>query len=99
MLKFAGALMFVLKEVFGMEREFTICEPDGMEGRYLLERIMETGNFGHNREKKRGGFSAEWMDIMRHSLHLALYYPLEALGAPIWHVYHFFWKRTAGSVK
>lgn len=98
LLKFAGAVMYVLEAVFGMEREYMICEPDEKEGKYLLERIMETGNFGHNREKKNGGFVAEWMGIVKHSMHLAMHYPSEALSAPIWHVYHFFWKRTSGRI-
>ena len=57
--KFAGAVMWVLKEVFENEEcrikneewpaelePWMICEPNDKEGRKLLEVIMKGGNFG-----------------------------------------------------
>ena len=49
--KFAGAVMYVMSEVFGMEEKYMICPMDGKRGRRLLEVIMEGGNFGHATEK------------------------------------------------
>lgn len=98
MLKFASALMYVLKEVFGMESEYMICDPNEEEGCYLLDRIMETGNFGnkYGKVKKNINISKKWIRIVEYSMHIVLHYPLEALSAPFWHIYHFFWKRTLG---
>lgn len=99
MLKFASALMWVQKEVFGLEDEYMMCEPNKQEGRYLLDCIMSTGNFGHNRKKDASeGICAKWLNIAWHSLSLVWHYPSEALCAPIWHVYHFIWKRTKGRI-
>ena len=57
--KFAGAVMWVLKEVFENEEcrikneewpaelePWMLCEPNDKEGRKLLEVIMKGGNFG-----------------------------------------------------
>ncbi|MDY6092063.1 MAG: nucleotidyltransferase family protein, partial [Prevotella sp.] len=58
--KFAGAVMFVLHEVFAMPTQLSIndeqltiddclwllCEPNEKEGKKLLEEIMKGGNFG-----------------------------------------------------
>ena len=46
MKRFAGALMYVEREVFGLEEAMMVCPPDGKAGRFLLEEIMTAGNFG-----------------------------------------------------
>ena len=60
MAKFAGAVMWVLNEVFSMPTQLSInyerlrindcpwllCEPNEKEGKKLLEEIMKGGNFG-----------------------------------------------------
>ena len=66
MAKFAGAVMFVLHEVFAMPTRklindcpWMICEPNEKEGRILLAEIMKGGNFGQYDERgeelKNGG--------------------------------------------
>lgn len=44
--KFAGAVTYVLQQVFGLERQYWIVEPNEKEGRFLLKEIMLAGNFG-----------------------------------------------------
>lgn len=86
LLKFAGAVMWVLGKVFGMEREKMICEPKERLGKKLLEHIMQGGNFGHyNGEKvvKSGAHWANFVNQVAHDLHLAIDYPQEALWSPI----------------
>lgn len=49
MRKFAGAVMYVLQTVFAMPDVYLLCSPNEREGMFLLNEIMQTGNFGkHN---------------------------------------------------
>lgn len=44
--KIAGAVMWVLKEVLGLEKKYLIAPVDERRGRFLLSEIMQGGNFG-----------------------------------------------------
>lgn len=88
--RFAGALMWVMGHVFAMDRKYMICEPDEREGRFLLDEIMQTGNFGHGETRYQGLGTFKRMTI--HGLHLLLHYPSEVIWTPIWLVYHKLWK-------
>lgn len=44
--KIAGAVMWVLKEVLGLEEKYLIAPVDERRGRFLLSEIMRGGNFG-----------------------------------------------------
>ena len=90
MQKFAEAVMWVLEHVFGLEREYMLCEPDEKEGRFILDEIMQTGNFGQSDSRYRGYGKLRRMS--RHGLHLLIHYPSEVIWTPIWLVYHRIWK-------
>lgn len=65
--KFASAVMYVMREVFGMEEKYMICPMDEKRGRRLLEVIMEGGNFGHSTEKyKITGWDKPWSRLSRY---------------------------------
>lgn len=99
MQRFAGALMWVMKTVFDCPDTLLVCQPNENEGRYLLDSVMAGGNFGHGNRKEGNRSHMKIMaDMVKHSLHMSMHYGQEALWAPIWHVYHFFWKRTSGRV-
>lgn len=46
MLRFARATMYVMREVFGLDDALMLVAPDEDEGRFLLNEIMLSGNFG-----------------------------------------------------
>lgn len=46
LLNFAGAAVYVLHEIFGLENEFFITRPNERFGKVLLSEIMAGGNFG-----------------------------------------------------
>lgn len=46
MMRFARATMYVMREVFGLEEEYLLVAPDEKAGRFLLDEIMQAGNFG-----------------------------------------------------
>ena len=95
--RFVGAVMWVMQEVFGLEREGLMCEPDEKEGWYILGEVMAGGNFGHHDERIRKVGKGKWIEVfskIQHAMHLLRRYPMEALWMPVWMVYHFIWKRT-----
>lgn len=91
---FAGAVMYVLHEVLGMEEQDSIAPFDVQRGRLLLKEILTGGNFGKHDE--RYGFSKNAighnLQRLRRDIRLARYYPSEALAEPFFRVWHFFWR-------
>ena len=49
--KFAGAVMYVLKEVLGLSEDKMIVPMDEKRGRLLLAEILDGGNFGRHFSK------------------------------------------------
>ena len=47
LLKFAGALMYVMQRVFGLEDKYAFVTPNTKLGRFLLKEVMIAGNFGN----------------------------------------------------
>lgn len=45
--RFAKVVMWILGDVFGLEREEMLWEPNAKDGRFLLDAVIESGNFGH----------------------------------------------------
>ena len=59
----AGAVMWVLKEVLGLEDKYMIAPVDEKRGNMMLSIIMEGGNFGHyNPTKKK---ARTWSNLVR----------------------------------
>lgn len=92
--KFAGAVMYVLREVMGLDEERMICAPDERRGRLLLEEIMAGGNFGHYDERNHFGQGALWHNIQRfrRDWRMLRFYPSEALSEPLFRACHFLWR-------
>ena len=94
--KFAGAVMYVLKEVLGLAEDKMIVPVDEKRGRLLLAEILDGGNFGRH-FSKYGGFTHQsmgkkyFLKIWR-NMHFVRYYPAEALCEPLFRTWHFFWR-------
>ena len=59
----AGAVMWVLKKVFGLEDDYMIASVDERRGKMMLSIVMEGGNFGHfNPTKKQ---TRSWANLVR----------------------------------
>ena len=103
MTKFAAALMWIMQEVFHLEEDYLLCGPDEKEGRFLLNEIMQSGNFGYYdvRVKEIGGHNKlrALATKLQRAPYLIKHYPMEVLWAPVWMLYHFIWKRTVGRLK
>ena len=94
--KFATALMWVLGEVFRLETTKMIVRPDEKEGRWLLDEIVNGGNFGHfgGTTYYKGGTWHSFVQKNRRNLRLLTRYPGETLWAPAWRVWHFVWRKV-----
>ena len=95
--KFAGALMYVMGEVFGLEREKMLVDPRVKEGRMLLEEVMLAGNFGHSDTRfthYADGTVGAFLTRTRRSFRFVTNYPSEVLWAPIWKIGHTVWMKT-----
>ena len=94
--KFAGAVMYVLKEVLGLSEDKMIVPMDEKRGKLLLAEILDGGNFGRH-FSKYGGFTHQsmgkkyFLKIWR-NMHFVRYYPAEALCEPLFRTWHFFWR-------
>ena len=93
----AGALMWVLSEVFGLPDAQLLCPPDERRGRLLLGEILRGGNFGKHDDRAFGGLTD---DSVRSNLRVAtrdarllFYFPSECLWEPWFRVWHYFWRR------
>ena len=92
--KFAGAVMYIMKEVFGMPESKLIVAPNEKYGKFVLNEIIEAGNFGTYDKRNRFGYSKLGHNIQRiyRDIRLMSYFPAEALSEPIFRVWHFFWR-------
>ena len=94
--KFAGAVMYVLKEALGLPEEKMIVPMDEKRGKLLLAEILNGGNFGKHFSKyghftQQGMAKKYFLKIWR-NMHFVRYYPTEALSEPIFRTWHFFWR-------
>ena len=94
--KFAGAVMYVLHEVFGLEEEKMIAPMNEKEGMFLLDEIMRGGNFGQYDDRlgdKTGeGKVHRYFRMSLRNMRFVKHYPSEALCEPLFRAWFFFWK-------
>ena len=102
MKRFAGALMYVLKELLGMPEEFLIYPTSTKDGEFLMNEIIMSGNFGHDDPRMgsfstsggyiRKRFSQAWRRFKR-NIRFLTSYPGEVIWEPVVRVEHFVWKK------
>ena len=92
--KSAGAVMWVLKEKLGLEDKYLIVPTNEKLGRFLLDEIMQGGNFGQydTRVKHGGSQLSQNIQRLKRDLRLMWYFPSECLWEPVFRLYHFFWR-------
>ena len=92
--KFAGGIMYIMQEVFGMPASRLIVPPNEKYGRFVLNEVLEAGNFGRHDARNRFGRSQLGHNLQRvyRDMRLVRYYPAEALCEPLFRTWHFFWR-------
>ena len=95
MKRFAKAMMWMMKDVFGLDEKYLLCKPDETYGRFLLDEVMQTGNMGHaddrvdkNQLQSAGG---RYLNNLIRDIRIAKICPHEALWEPLWGIYQFVW--------
>lgn len=101
MKRFVGALMYVMREVCGMSAEYLLCEPSEKDGKFLMNEIMMSGNFGHNDPRMgnvaTGGYLKSRISQasrrFKRNMRFLTSYPGEVIWEPIVRVEHYIWKK------
>lgn len=98
--KFVAAIMYIEKEVLGIEDDFLLCSPDIKVGKFLLDEIMRGGNFGQHDSRN------EWYDKdsrlkrglfhIKRNMRYMMHYPSEVLWIPAWSLWHWCWRKWKG---
>lgn len=100
MYKFASAVMYVMKDILGLNDKYLLMPPNKRIGKILMSEILQSGNFGfYDKRYSFAGksvYSQYFLEIYR-NLHFALDFPSETLwGRPVsrwWHMIYKAWLR------
>lgn len=95
MKRFAEAMMWIMKDIFGLEDKYLLCEPDERYGKFLLDEVMQTGNMGHSDERVdkkqlQSAFGRFWNNLKR-DIRIMNICPHKAFWEPLWGIYQFAW--------
>lgn len=95
-MRFARATMYVMREVFGLDEALLLVSPDEKAGRFLLDEIMQAGNFGkYDARLERRHNETAWFRLVRslkRNVRFLRYYPNEVLWNPIFRTWQYIWR-------
>lgn len=94
---FAGAVMYIMKEVLRMEEKYLIVPVDERRGKTLLNEILKGGNFGHSSGLAQNNAAKKYLQKTWRNMQLVKEYPAEAFCEPIFRTWHYFWRIIYGS--
>lgn len=93
--KFAGAVMYVMREVFALDEHYMIAPVDERRGKVLLQEILKGGNFGKydiDNIKAIDSRIKKNVQRIKRDIRMMCYFPSECIWEPAFRVYHFFWR-------
>lgn len=98
MIKFAGAVMYVLQKVFGMKDENLLLPPQKKSGKSLLKHIMEAGNFGQYDNNVKQIYKSKTTlsrFIRREYFNLRIFtqYPEEYFSEIYFRIFYYFYRK------
>ena len=99
LIRFCGAVMYVLEKVFGLDKNMLIVEPNQKEGAFLLSEILLAGNFGQfdsRIDRTKNSNISFFISRTKRTLRFLRYYPSEVLWTPVFKIWHFFWRKYHG---
>lgn len=90
--KFAGAVMYVMQLVFGLEEALMIAPIDAKKGKTLMTEILKGGNFGKHSGLTEYSAGVKYFLKIWRNLQFVCEYPAEALCEPLFRTWHFSWR-------
>ncbi len=100
MMRFAEALMWIMREVFGLQEQYLLCTPSEKDGHFLLKEVMLSGNFGHEDVRVRHVVGENtvrrFCRIAIYNMRVWRFSPMIVICSPIWRVWHWCWRKEKG---
>ena len=97
MKRFARAVMYIMVELFGMDKRYLLFESDEREGKFLIEEVLIGGNFGQYDmrlgDKTHETVGRRWLRMSVRNMRFVRHYPSEALCEPLFRTWFWMWKR------
>lgn len=94
----AMSVAWLLENVLGLERKYLLVPAYEKGGRFLLNEILEGGNFGkHDKRTLSGAYgNAVVSNIQRlvRDFRMFWLFPSECISEPFFRLWHFFWRAT-----
>lgn len=95
--RFAGAVTHVTKRVLALDDSHSVIAPDKKSGEFLMKEIMLAGNFGkYDTRYKHAGNGYNFtrvINLIKRYHILITRYPSEVLWAPVFKIWHYFWRK------
>lgn len=90
----ACAIMWILITRLGMPIEWLLVEPDEQRGKFVLNEIMQGGNFGKSDERYHFSNNPIGKNLQRlqRDCRLLNYFPSEAISEPLFRLWHAWWR-------
>lgn len=82
--RIAGAVMWLLQEIFHVDKSLLLCKADVSRGKKLLCEIMRNGNFEHCVDVRKK-WIFWWLNKRKKSLRHLGFDPMETLGAEVYY--------------
>lgn len=89
------AIMWILINAFGMSEEWALVPQDERRGRFVLNEILQGGNFGMYDERNAGLMNSKIgrnIQRLKRDVRLLRYFPSEALSEPLFRLWHAWWR-------
>lgn len=86
-LKYARGIMWIEHEVLGLDKKYLVVEPDERIGKLLLKESLHYGE-----KRKLRNKIGELVGRLTDNLHLLWHFPSAVMIAPIYLVWHQWWK-------
>ena len=86
--------MNIMQDVFGMPASRLVAPLSEKYGKFMLNEVLEAGNFGRHDARNRFGKTQLGHNLQRvyRDIRLVKYFPAEAMSEPLFRAWHFFWR-------